>query len=120
MVIGNWQISVGNALWKPVLAETALFAMVCVVDMVFTIVLVIMGVAKEANPFLATLMQIGFWAFTAVKTASFLVPLAIIEVIRPLQPRFIERALQVGLAGYLAFYVFGVCSINRAFLPFMS
>jgi hypothetical protein len=120
MPIGWKQISFKKALWRPVLPETALFAMICVVDMALTIVLIVMGLAKEANPVLASLLEIGFWAFTAFKTVSFILPLAIIEVIRPLQPKFIERALQLGVAGYLIAYGVGVLAVNRAFIPFFT
>ncbi len=120
MTIGRQHLSVEKALRRPVLPETALFAMICVVDMALTIVLILMGVAKEANPLLASLVSIGLWAFTAVKTASFLVPLAIIEYIRPISPTFIERALQIGLVGYLVAYGIGVVTVNRAFIPFLG
>ncbi|MEZ0324826.1 MAG: DUF5658 family protein [Fimbriimonas sp.] len=120
MTVAREQLSVKKALWRPVLPETTLLAMICMVDMALTIVLIGMGVAREANPVLSSLVQVGIWAFAIVKTASFVVPLAIIEAIRPLSPKFIERAVQLGLIGYLITYGCGVAHLNRAFIPFLS
>ncbi len=120
MAFGRHQLTIGKALWRPVLPETALLAMICVIDMAVTIMLIGMGLAREANPVLASSVSVGMWAFAAVKTASFIVPLAIIEVIRPMAPRFIERAVQIGLIGYILVYGIGVFSLNRSLLPFLS
>jgi hypothetical protein len=86
--------------------------MLCAADMMVTVVLIKLGHAKEANPLLGLLLQNSLPAFAAVKTISFLLPLATLEVYRPLRPRFIERAVQAGLLGYLLLYVFGSVGVS--------
>lgn len=97
---------------RPILAETGLLALICVLDMASTLVLVQLGLAVEANPILAWTLEGSGWVFLVVKTLSFLVPLVIIEYLRTHTPRFIPLALRAGVVGYLAVYVIGSLRIH--------
>lgn len=85
---------------------------ICLIDLLHTIVLVGTGVAVEANPLLAPIIAHSWLAFALVKAASFMVPLAIIEAIRPLRPHFIRRALRLGAIAYVLVYAISFLNVN--------
>ncbi len=97
---------------RRVLVETWLLALICILDMASTLVLVRMGLAREANPLLAWSLEGSGAAFVLIKTFSFLVPLAIIEGLRERCPKFIPWALRAGAVGYLLVYVVGSLKIH--------
>jgi hypothetical protein len=97
---------------KPILVETVLLAIICMADMISTVILVKNGLAVEANPLLAWSLAGSGWAFIVIKTASFAFPLAIIEKLRGRCPSFIPWALRAGVVGYLAVYVVGSLKVS--------
>ena len=92
---------------RKVSTETVIFATICLADLISTVILVQRGVAIESNPLLAPTMRLGISCFVVVKLASFLVPLALVEMLRPKSPAFCQLILRVGIVGYLAVYVIG-------------
>jgi hypothetical protein len=93
--------------------EGLLIAAFCFVDMVSTIYVVRTGRAIETNPLLAPSLQHGNIAFVLLKSASFLLPLAVLEMIRPLNPKFIGFAMRCGVALYPLAYVVGELKIHH-------
>jgi hypothetical protein len=103
---------VQGALRRPVLWETIILALLCVVDTFFTVLLLRLGIAVEANPLLAPFAALGAAPFVLAKSVSFLPPLALLEVLRPLRPGFIQFSLRVGIFGYIAVYIVGSLQIH--------
>jgi hypothetical protein len=95
---------------RPVLTETIWLTVICLLDLVSTLILVSEGHAEESNPILEPLLTNNPPMFVVVKLMSFLLPLAIIESVRDRAPGFITVALRAGIAGYLFIYVFGSLS----------
>src|SRR5258708_535447 len=90
-----------------VLPETLLLATLCLADMAWTITAIHMGIARESNPLMAYIFGKGDVLFALVKIGSFMVPLAIMELLRRLRPFFIPVALRCALVAYVALYVIG-------------
>ena len=99
---------------QTILCETWILGAICTVDMVSTAVLVHYGKAVEANPILLPFIHRGLLAFIAVKSFTFVTPLAGLEIIRRHRPRFVKQMLRLGIAGYIGAYVLGGIHINRA------
>ncbi|HWD38200.1 MAG TPA: DUF5658 family protein [Fimbriimonas sp.] len=92
---------------RKVLPETVWMVAICGIDVVYTLIAVHMGWAKESNPLLAGLLQRSDQLFLAGKGASFMVPLVTLELLRDRFPDLVVRSLRWGIAGYLAIYVLG-------------
>jgi hypothetical protein len=101
-----------DPLGRFVLAETLCITIVCFADMIWTIIAVQMGWAKESNPLMAGLLAHSSVHFAAVKLASFLFPLAILELLREKHPEFVAKSLRVALGLYVALYVCGSLSAH--------
>jgi hypothetical protein len=102
-----------------VLPETIVLVSICFIDMIQTLIVVGAGKAVEANPVLASAMAYSPWAFVLLKTVSFAAPLTAVELLRPLSPNFVRRALRIGAVGYLLVYLLGSLHINNVLtLPF--
>jgi len=88
--------------------QNVVMAIICLVDMIYTCIVVQSGVAVEANPIMAFFLDKGLLAFIWAKTISFMIPIAIIEGMRPYKnPALISRILTCGIIAYLAVYVIG-------------
>lgn len=92
---------------RPVLRESALLASICLLDMVTTLYWVRNHIATESNPLFVGPLAHSDAAFLILKGASFLIPVAVLEFLRPLRPELVVHALRVCLAGYVATYVLG-------------
>jgi len=92
---------------RPVLLESSALTLVCTLDMLSTLYLIRAHIAIESNPWMAVLLAHSYAAFLAVKGATFLVPIAILEILRPVRPELVQRALRTCLFGYLAMYLIG-------------
>lgn len=97
---------------RAILPETAVVALIGLLDLAHTIFLVGIGVAVEANPLLAPVIAKSWVLFALVKAASFLIPLTIIESIRPLSPKFIRFALRAGAIAYVTVYGLAFLHVN--------
>lgn len=100
---------------RPIRWESAALAALCTADMISTLYWVRTHKAVEANPLMAGSLAHSDVAFLALKLASYLVPIAILETLRPIRPEAVVRALRVCLGGYLALYVLGTFGV--AHLP---
>jgi hypothetical protein len=101
-----------DALQQPVTRATVLLAVICFLDTVYTLWAVRVGIAKEANPLMSSLLADGDLPFLVGKGLSFIAPLTLLELMRPKSPRFIPVALNLGAIGYLAVYVVGSIAIH--------
>lgn len=97
---------------KPVLRETVWLTMICMIDLASTVVLLKLGLAKEANPVLTPYLNHSLGAFVAAKTFLSIMPLVCLEMIGWLNPRVAKLGVRVGIAGYLGVYVIGSLRIH--------
>jgi hypothetical protein len=88
--------------------------LICIADMIYTLLLVRSGQAIEANPILAPFMAHGIGCFFAAKTVLDVIPLCLLEHLRSKRPIFVKKMLRVGIATYLLSYGIGVVKINHA------
>lgn len=91
--------------------SVGLFA-ICMVDMALTVLLVAMGLAKEANPLMAKCLEHGYLTFCLVKIFSALLAITVAERYRPRNPLFIKRLLQSAIGLYLTLYFGIMLAIN--------
>ncbi len=84
-----------------------MLAALCTVDMVTTLYFVRSHLAVESNPLFVGPLAHSDAAFLVLKGASYLVPIAILETLRPLRPESVVRGLRACLVGYVALYALG-------------
>jgi hypothetical protein len=99
-------------LGRVVLPETVLMAVICLADLAWTIIAVHIGIAKESNPLLATVLMRSTVLFAIVKLVSFLFPLAALELIRIRRPHLVTLSLRVALIAYVLLYVVGSLHVH--------
>src|SRR5688572_19480846 len=90
-----------------VATETIVLAGLCLLDMAWTILAVLSGIAVEANPLLAWTFGYGPLAFALVKVASLAPGLVVIEYCRLTNPQFAIWAARMGIVGYCFIYFAG-------------
>ena len=88
--------------------DSILFFIVCISDLVSTVVFVERGGVGELNPMLAWSLRQGIACFIAVKLMSFVPTLLVCAWYRSRYPSFITLALRIALVGYLMIYIVGV------------
>jgi hypothetical protein len=93
------------ALRRPVSREATLIAVICLLDLAWTLFAIATGIAKESNPLLSVFLPYGLVTFALVKLASFLIPLSVLEWLRPKRPRLILAALRLTAVAYVVVYV---------------
>lgn len=108
------KVKVRESFLRPVTGATTLLAWVCFFDTFYTLWAVRSGIAQESNPLMRALLNHGDYPFLIIKGLLFLVPLATLELLRPLSPRFINGALRLGAASYLVMYGVGSFIVHRA------
>ena len=106
-------LSIGRA-HRNVLPATVLLVTLGYVDMIYTLIAVRLGWAHEANPIMAAMLNRSDGAFIAYKLALLVVPITILELMRPKDPNLSEAALKFGSYAYLGLY--GVGSIAARIL----
>jgi hypothetical protein len=82
------------------------------IDMISTVLLVSMGLAREANPLMAACLNHGYFTFCLVKISSAVVTIYAAEKYRPRNPMFIKRLLQLAIGLYVGLYVIIMLAIN--------
>ena len=78
---------------RPVLRESAALALLCTADMISTLYVVRTHMAVETNPLFVGPLAHSDVAFLTLKAASYLVPIAILELIRPVRPEAVALYL---------------------------
>ncbi|MDH7480761.1 MAG: DUF5658 family protein [Armatimonadota bacterium] len=87
--------------------ESIVLIAICLADMLFTILVIAMGKAVEANPLMAECIRRGFWHFCLVKIGVVIPLVVLAEWYKNYNPVFVRKALRVGITGYISLY-FGV------------
>lgn len=106
------QRMIADALNRKVLVETVALTMICALDTYWTLILVRIGIGRETNPILEWSIDHSNWAFLTIKLSSFLVPIVILEMLRPKHPGLILKAMRFGTLGYVAVYLIGSLRVH--------
>lgn len=86
--------------------------MICLVDLVTTVVAVICCGIEEANPVMAFFLDRGITVFCAAKLASFVPAILVLEWYRKRNPRFVSAVLKGAVAAYATLYIVLFWSVN--------
>ncbi len=84
--------------------ESWAIILVCVADLLITLVLIHHGLAEEGNPIMRFYLGYGVWAFVLAKSVLVLAPIVIIEWGRIHRPRAVRALARVGIGCYLGIY----------------
>lgn len=89
----------------------AIFA-VCALDLLSTVWLLAVGLATEANPLMAWLLNHSLVLFCSVKMATVISLIAVAEWYKRHNPRFVRTSMRMAIVGYLVIYLVLVLTIN--------
>ena len=99
---------------RPVLRESVALAALCTADMLSTLYVVRSHLAVESNPIFVGPLAHSDFAFLAAKAVTYLVPIAVLELLRPVRPELVPNALRACVVGYVALYVLGSIGVRLA------
>ena len=91
-----------------IMRETWVMGIICLLDLVLTIGLIHVGLAKEANPLMLTILNAGLLWFVAFKCAYTLGPLAALELVGRRYPDMVRKYLRLGITVYVGFHVVNI------------
>jgi len=97
---------------RPVTWETLTIAGICFVDMAWTILAIELGLARESNPIIGSLLKFGVIWFAVGKMLSFLLPLTGLEILRERIPLFVQTSMRFGLFAYVMVYIVGSLHVH--------
>jgi len=100
-----------ETLSRPVFPETVALIVICLLDMGTTLIYVRSGHATEANPVLKHSLQVSNGSFIMLKTAFYLGPIILLELIGRYKPDMIRNAIRACLFGYVCLYIVGIISV---------
>lgn len=92
--------------------ESKILIVICVADMLSTLIAVLSGFAAEQNPLMAACLRHSIWTFVAVKTASFVPFVVAIEYYRAYNPVFARNACRAAILLYVFVYVSLTLKVN--------
>lgn len=93
---------------RPAAAEVLTLLLVCALDMYSTIYWVRIGMATEANPFLAWTFHLHPVVFVLIKAATFVPTLLLAAYMARRHPRTVTLLLRFVILAYLAIYAVGI------------
>jgi len=105
--IGRLSFFGRKAFSQPVSFGVYAVVLLCMADLFWTLLVLLKGVAVEANPVLAWSFELGPVPFALVKALSFMPGVWAIEMCRLHNARFANFAARLGVYGYMAVYLFG-------------
>ncbi|CUU11261.1 MAG: DUF5658 family protein [Fimbriimonadales bacterium] len=92
--------------------ESWAIILICVADLLITLVLIDKGLAEEGNPLMRFYLGHGVWAFVLAKSIMVAAPVVIIEWGLRHRPRTVATLARAGIAGYLGIYALMFLTIN--------
>ncbi len=92
--------------------ESWAIILICIADLLITLVLIDKGLAEEGNPLMRFYLGHGVWAFVLAKSIMVAAPVVIIEWGLRHRPRTVAALARVGIAGYLGVYALMFLTIN--------
>lgn len=94
--------------------ESMILSLICLADMLSTLILVSMGHAVEQNPLMAACLKQSAMTFVIAKTASFLPFVVVVEWYRKKNPQFARSASRAAIVLYVCTYVIITARVNMA------
>ncbi|MER3402581.1 MAG: hypothetical protein C4337_04625 [Armatimonadota bacterium] len=101
-----------KARWRFLSNESWAIILICLADLLITLVLIDKGLAAEGNPLMQFYLRHGVWAFVLVKSVMVAAPVVIIEWGLRRRPRTVMALARLGIAGYLGIYTLMFLTIN--------
>lgn len=92
--------------------ESSLICLICITDMATTLYWISCGIAIEANPIMARLLQYGVSAFVSIKLLSFIPYIFVSEWYKKHNPIFVRKASRAAIATYLFVYALLSYKVN--------
>lgn len=92
--------------------ESMVMLTICVLDVVSTAWLVTAGLATEANPLMAYLIERSIALFCGVRMATVLALVIAAEIYRRRKPEFVRTVMRFGILTYLLLYVVLLYRVN--------
>lgn len=99
--------------YRPVTLCSILLVLITMADAAWTLYLVGRGIAVEANPFMARVLEYGAPTFVAVKLVYTLPLIIVCEWLREFRPAFAHGALRFALFAYLALYTLAEIKLHN-------
>lgn len=97
---------------RSVTLESTLLVLITMADAAWTVYLVGMGLAVEANPFMAEVLSYGPAVFVLVKLIYTLPLIMVCEWLREFKPYFAKAALRMTLFAYVGLYAIGELKLH--------
>lgn len=101
-----------KAWWRILSNESWAIILVCLADLLITLVLIDKGLAEEGNPLMHFYLGYGIGAFVLAKSVMVAAPVMIIEWGMRRRPRTVMALTRLGIAGYLGIYTLMFLTIN--------
>lgn len=101
-----------KAFGQPVSFGVWAIVLLCMADLFWTLLMLLRGLAVEANPVLAWSYGYGPVPFALVKTLSFIPGIWALEMCRLHNARFAGFAARLGVYGYIAVYLGGSLKLH--------
>jgi hypothetical protein len=98
---------------RPVTVFSVLLVFITLADAAWTLFLVGKGLAVEANPFMARVLEYGAPTFVAVKLVYTMPFVVVCEWLREFKPSFAMGALRFTLLAYVAIYCLGELKLHH-------
>lgn len=92
--------------------ESIILIVICLADMISTLIMTAHGIAVEQNPIMAVCLKHSAGAFIAVKLISFVPFVVVTEWYRRKNPVFARQASWAAILIYVAAYVFVTAGVN--------
>ncbi|MBI2843479.1 MAG: hypothetical protein HYX78_08775 [Armatimonadetes bacterium] len=92
--------------------ESIVLSLLCLADMLSTLILVSLGVAVEQNPLMAACLRHSPVTFLLIKTASFVPFILLTEWYRRRNPAFARSAARIAIVLYASTYVILTAGVN--------
>lgn len=92
--------------------ESRILIVICLADLVSTLLLLSHGLALEGNPLMSFYLRFGIAVFVAVKLALIFLPIFIAEWSMRHRPRFVRMMLRTTIAIYVSLYLLVGLSMN--------
>ena len=98
--------------WIEISRESIIILAVCMLDLLSTVWLLSAGLATEANPLMAHLLDRSLALFCGVKMGTVFCLIALTEWYRKQHPIFVRSVMRFAIAGYLALYTVLLLKVN--------
>ena len=108
------QLTTASRTWIEISWQSITILAICLFDLLSTIWLLETGLATEANPLMAYLLEHGMGWFCGIKMGTVFCLVAVTEWYRKHNPVFVRNIMWVTITGYITIYVVLLIKVNFA------